>query len=635
MSVNKNDTVPVGARPSATQLVSHAHQRSESKRNEVAGRKCVREHVQHVSADSDITCIAAHHRLIGADDADRTRRKNSMTTLDDTHAETNWEAPGPGPWSQARAHFPASITPTLQTMYPYGGNRGFAETFADWGVLLDGITSMNVNGFQYSQIVPFDAPGPEGQRTAEYIATEIERRAGVAAAAFENRIWRNAMRRWDIELKPASIVAHRALADIDLAALDTEGLRVHLHRCVEHLGAMWYQHHRFNGMVLIPVGDFVLHAAQWTGRPAASLFAVFDGWSPVSSVLPPEMEPAIDALRADPGARALLAGDAPAAQRFAELSRRVPAVAAYVRAIGYRLAAGFDMTNPTIAERPEIVLGRLQAALSHDPTTSCDRADVFAAELRAEVPEEHQTEFDGLLTEARHVYRLRDERGLYSDSPAVGLMRLALIELGRRLNADGRINFQYDTLDLWPAEIDGLLDGDPNPTAKELTARVAARKAATAKGAPALLGPVPPPPPSLDQLPPPLARVMAAFGFVVNGVTGEGEGPAGDATTIIGIAGSAGFYEGPARVVRNFDDLWGLEDGEVLITPATGESFNSFLHFVGAIVTDHGSFASHAAIMGREMGFPTVVGCVDATRRIATGTRVRVDGTAGTVTICH
>ena len=128
---------------------------------------------------------------------------------------------------------------------------------------------------------------------------------------------------------------------------------------------------------------------------------------------------------------------------------------------------------------------------------------------------------------------------------------------------------------------------------------------------------------------------MAAFGFVVNGVTSEADGPAGDATTVIGISGSAGVYEGPARVVRNFDDLWGLEDGEVLVTPATGESFNSFLHFVGAIVTDHGSFASHAAIMGREMGFPTVVGCVDATRRITTGTRVRVDGTAGTVTICH
>jgi pyruvate,water dikinase len=525
----------------------------------------------------------------------------------------------------------------LQAMYPSGQSRGFAETFADWGVLLDGMNCAHVNGFPYSQTVAFDAPGLDGPRTPDYIENEIGRRASVAAAAFHNRIWRDVMRRWDTELKPASIAAHRVLADVDLATLDTEGLRAHLHRCVEHLGAMWYQHHRFNGAALVPVGDFVLHAAQWTGRSPASLFAVFDGWSPVSSVLPPEMEPAIDALRAKPDARELLTGGAPAAQRFAELSRRVPAVAAYLTAIGYRLAAGFDMTNPTIGERPEIVLGRLQAALSHDPATSRNRSDALAAELRSEVPEEHRAEFDDLLDEARNVYRLRDERGLYSDSSAVGLMRLGLIELGRRLHTDGRINFPYDTLDVWPAEIDALLDDDPAPTADELTARVAARKTATATGAPALLGPNPPspPPPSLDQLPPPLARVMAAFGFVGNGVTGEADGPAGDETTVVGIAASTGIYEGPARVVRNFDDLSGLEYGEVLVTPATGESFNSFLHLVGAIVTDHGSFASHAAIMGREMGFPAVVGCVDATRRITTGTRVRVDGTAGTVTVCY
>jgi pyruvate,water dikinase len=184
-----------------------------------------------------------------------------------------------------------------------------------------------------------------------------------------------------------------------------------------------------------------------------------------------------------------------------------------------------------------------------------------------------------------------------------------------------------------PAEIDALLDGAPNPTAEELTARVATRKAASARGAPAFLGSPPPPPPPVDQLPPPLARVMAALGFVIEGVLGEAEGPAGDATTILGIAGSAGTYEGTARIVRNFDDLQRLDEGEVLVTSATGEAFNAFLHLVGAIVTDHGSFASHAAIMGREMGFPTVVGTVDGTSRIPNGARVRVDGAAGEVIV--
>src|SRR4029078_7070110 len=108
------------------------------------------------------------------------------------------------------------------------------------------------------------------------------------------------------------------------------------------------------------------------------------------------------------------------------------------------------------------------------------------------VPDEHRAAFDDLLTESRVVYRLRDERGLYSDAAAVGLLRLAVIELGRRLFERGRINFMYDTLDLTAEEIDAVLDGSPEPTADELSARVAHRKASSAQGAP----PAPRPPPA-------------------------------------------------------------------------------------------------------------------------------------------
>jgi pyruvate,water dikinase len=126
---------------------------------------------------------------------------------------------------------------------------------------------------------------------------------------------------------------------------------------------------------------------------------------------------------------------------------------------------------------------------------------------------------------------------------------------------------------------------------------------------------------------------MSALGFYIEGVLGDIESPMGDDNLIIGVGGSGGSYEGPARIVRNFDDLFNLVEGDVLVTSATGESFNAFLALVGAIVTDHGSFASHAAIMGREMGFPSVVGTVNATARISNGAQVRVDGDAGTVTI--
>lgn len=547
--------------------------------------------------------------------------------------DVDWTPPGPGPWQQDRSHMPVCVTPLIREVYPRPMARGFAEALAPWGVLLDTLRLEFVNGFPYLQPVPFDAPGPDGPMSPDEIGAEIGRRAALAAAAFENHIWRDALRQWDDEVKPAAVARHRELAGIDLGSLDDEGLRSHLHACLEHLGSMWEQHHRFNAMAMLPVGDFVLHASRWSGRPPIPLFAVFDGWSPVSGLVPPELSEVVDAMGANDEACAVLDREGEPADRLNELREMVPEMDAYMRGNGHKIAAGFDLTNPTIGERPDIVIDRIRAALERGHADPLEAADQLAAEIRADVPEEHRPAFDEMLAEARHVYRLRDERGIYSDTQAVGLMRLALIELGRRLHERGRIDFMYDTLDVTISEIDALLDGAPEPTAHELSERVAARKAVSEAGAPAHLGPEPPPPPPPDALPPPLARVMGALGFYIEGILGEVESPMGDANLVMGIGGSPGTYEGPARIVRKFDDLFDVQEGDVLVASATGESFNAFLAIVGAIVTDHGSFASHAAIIGREMGIPTVVGTVDATSRIPRGARVRVDGGSGAVTV--
>jgi phosphoenolpyruvate synthase/pyruvate phosphate dikinase len=127
--------------------------------------------------------------------------------------------------------------------------------------------------------------------------------------------------------------------------------------------------------------------------------------------------------------------------------------------------------------------------------------------------------------------------------------------------------------------------------------------------------------------------VMSSVGFLIDGILGQKEAPEGDATTIVGIPGAQGVVEGPVRLVRSIDDLLDLQEGDVLVAPTTGEAFNSMLHLVSAMVTDHGSFASHAAIVSREMGIPAVVGTHDGTKRLASAKRVRVDGTKGEVTI--
>lgn len=46
-----------------------------------------------------------------------------------------------------------------------------------------------------------------------------------------------------------------------------------------------------------------------------------------------------------------------------------------------------------------------------------------------------------------------------------------------------------------------------------------------------------------------------------------------------------------------------------------------------------GAPLSHAAIVARELGIPSGVGCGNATARLRTGDRVRVDGAHGTVVV--
>ena len=544
----------------------------------------------------------------------------------------DWKPPTPGPWQQDSAHNPVPQTLLLQEAYPRGFNRGFEEAFAAYGVLLDRLAMAAINGFTYHQPQPFDLPGPDGPRDPQWIGAEIGRRAGVAAGAFEHRIWREGLRRWDEELKPAAVARHHSL-DVDLPSLDDGELRAHVEACIAHVGEMVYQHHRHNMHALAPVGDFLLQASTWTGRPPTALLSVFDGHSPVSSVVPPEMRPAVDALRQDDDARALLFSGGAPADVLARLRAAVPEVDGYVDAVHFRLLEGFDVTSPNIGERPEGIVGRLQAGLDVDLDDARRRSDATADELRAAVPEEHRAAFDDLLADARLVYRLRDERGLYSEISAIGLLRLALLEVGRRLQARGRVGTAEDLLDAGADEIKALLDGTEGPTADELHRRAVERTDRTRTGAPRHLGDPPPPPPPVELLPPPLARIMSAVGLVIDGVLGQKEVPEGDARTVIGIPAAQGLAEGPVRLVYSADDLGDLEPGDVLVARTTGEAFNSVLHLVSAIVTDHGSFASHAGIVAREMGIPAVVGTNDGTRRLAEARRVRVDGTSGEVTI--
>jgi pyruvate,water dikinase len=89
---------------------------------------------------------------------------------------------------------------------------------------------------------------------------------------------------------------------------------------------------------------------------------------------------------------------------------------------------------------------------------------------------------------------------------------------------------------------------------------------------------------------------------------------------------------GRARVILEAEQMSELQPGEVLVTDITDPDWEPVMKIAAAIVTNRGGRTCHAAIVARELGIPAVVGCGDATQRIADGTEVTVscaEGDAG------
>ena len=76
-----------------------------------------------------------------------------------------------------------------------------------------------------------------------------------------------------------------------------------------------------------------------------------------------------------------------------------------------------------------------------------------------------------------------------------------------------------------------------------------------------------------------------------------------------------------------------FEDGEVLVSIQSSPALMPLLQRCGAIVTDEGGIACHAAIISRELRKPTLIGTGFATTEIHTGDLVEVDTYAQVVRI--
>jgi pyruvate,water dikinase len=506
-------------------------------------------------------------------------------------------------------------------VHPAAFARGTSEFAAFYGMLIGGLSMSYVNGIGYRAVMP----PPED---------EIPQRFQRADEVFAGKLWREQLREWDETSKPAAIAKHRELQAVDPDALSNDELVEYLARCRDHHSAMITQHMRYTASAVVPTGDFVAQAGEWTGLPPSELVALMRGASPVSAGASAELDRLTTAVAADSEAQRLLASDRDPAATLEALRTREgeagAAMNAYLDLVGNRLLDGFDISGPAALELPDQLLRAVRTAIATDASDSNVEARV--ADIRSKVPAEHRADFDELLDEARTLYRLRDERGVYSDIWASGIMRRAVLAAGRRLATSGRIHAPEHLVDAGFDEMRSLLESGDGPSADELAARAEDRTRRTAKDAPRTLGSPPPPPPDLSTLPPPVARLMRATGVALQMLFGSSEAQ-NETDLLRGLAASPGVYEGPVRLVSGPSDFSRIVQGDVLVTMSTTEAFNILLPLLGAIVTDSGGLLSHSAIVAREYGIPGVVGTREATDRIPDGARVRVDGHAGEVTV--
>ena len=534
----------------------------------------------------------------------------------------SFEPPGPGPWDLDPVHHPRPVTRYWEEMHPAPFKRGFAEFPRYYGMLIETREVAYVNGFAYGSIVPVTQD-------------EAPQRFQRAEETFERKLWREQLREWDETFKPASIELHRELQSIDPDQLSDEELVAYLTRCRDHHAEMIYQHMRFTGATMVPTGDFLAHVLDWTGLPPADVLDLMRGAAPVSAGASAELERLIAALGQDPEARSVLESDGDPGTVLAQLRSRDDdagrALSDYLDLVGYRLLDGFDIAGPYALELPDVLLRAIRVAIEGRTPDDSD-LDAKVADVRSKVPERHRAQFDELFQEARLMYRLRDERGVFSDIWASGIMRRAALGGGRRLAAARRLHEPEHFVDAGFDEMCSMLRGAAEPPADELAQRFAWREAHSAKEAPAHLGPPAPPPPDPSGLPPAAGRLMRAIGVSLNALFGSSEAPH-EGDRLRGLAASKGVYEGPARRISGPTEFDRIQQGDVLVTTATTEAFNILLPLLGAIVTDSGGLLSHSAIVAREYGIPGVVGTREATDRIADGVMVRVDGDAGAVTV--
>jgi pyruvate,water dikinase len=287
----------------------------------------------------------------------------------------------------------------------------------------------------------------------------------------------------------------------------------------------------------------------------------------------------------------------------------------FLREFGHRAVFEADFLNPRWAEDPSWILEQVRF-LRENPATRNLRET--AAETRRQAERELMRRFGWrtpfllwLVRKLRAAVAAREA----AKSAVICLMlpvRRIVMEIGRRLLAEGKLDAPEQALDLTFSDVTCRLRGYwDGAGARELARdRALRRQSWLAQTAPDLIteepdGRMAAPAPSM-ALPP-------------------------EAGTWSGIGVSPGTATGKARILHSPMDAARLQQGDILVAPSTDPGWTPLFLRASAIVVETGGFLSHGAIVAREFGVPAVANIPGILDALLDGEVITVDGSGGRV----
>jgi pyruvate,water dikinase len=290
----------------------------------------------------------------------------------------------------------------------------------------------------------------------------------------------------------------------------------------------------------------------------------------------------------------------------------LPVWQAFLDTFGHRSLYEVEMANPRWREQPDYLFTVLAAyadiesdTAPFDPQMQARRRQAVEREIIPQVAFWWRPWFRTVVRRTQEFSRLREN----SKSHLVQLIeigRCMALAAGRTLVDDGLLCEVEAVFLLEIDEVKAALRGETSP--EKVTALLRQRRLERQRYA---------------ALQPPGAFV--------------GEHPVYEqplvehGTVLRGLPSSPGRVTGIARVVRLPQDGARLQAGEILVAPSTDPGWTPLFLLAAGLVMETGGYLSHGAIVAREYGIPAVLNVPLATQCIPDGSRIVLDGGAGTV----